>query len=65
MPSWTALWEDSFVRIRGQLRAERAAGSRPRLGMKTYSDSAIDTYARREADRRAEAAIIRHNEAAR
>lgn len=63
MPNWPALWEDAFVRIRGQLRAERGAGMRPRLGMRDYSDGAIDRYARREADRRANEAIIRHNEA--
>ncbi|MBL9105186.1 MAG: hypothetical protein JNL82_29845 [Myxococcales bacterium] len=51
------------MRIRDQLRQERAAGCRPRLGMRSYADGAIDAYARAEADRRAQAAIIRHNEA--
>lgn len=61
-PQWTALWEDQFVRIRGQLRGERAAGMRPRLGMRNYSDEAIDRYSRLEANKRAEEAINRHNE---
>jgi hypothetical protein len=61
MNRWSALWEDQFVRIRDQLRAERAAGMRPRLGMRNYSDGAIDAYARREASARAEEAINRHN----
>lgn len=62
-PDWVALWEDQFVRIRDQLRQERGAGMRPRRGMKDYSDSAVDLYSRREADRRAQEAVIRHNEA--
>lgn len=60
--NWVAFWEDQFVRIRGQLRGERAAGMRPRVGMKDYSDAAIDRYSRREADRRCEEGINRHNE---
>lgn len=62
-PNWVALWEDQFVRIRDQLFQERGAGMRPRRGMRNYSDSAIDLYSRREADRRAQEAVIRHNEA--
>lgn len=62
-PNWPALWEDQFVRIRDQLLQERGAGMRPRLGMRNYSDRAIDEYARAEASKRADAAIIRHNEA--
>lgn len=60
--AWTEVWEDSFVRIRDQIRAERAAGVAPRRGMKTHSDSQIDAYSRREANRRCEEAINRHNE---
>jgi len=62
-PDWRAVWEDSFVGVRDQLYQERAAGMRPRRGMRSYSDSAIDKYARAEADRRTDAAIIRYNEA--
>lgn len=62
-PNWIALWEDQFVRIRDQLLRERGAGMRPRRGMANYSDGAIDLYSRREADRRAQEAVIRHNEA--
>lgn len=61
-PNWPALWEDSFVRIRDQLRGERFEGHPKRLGMRERDDSAIDRYAREEASRRAEGAIIRHNE---
>ena len=62
-PNWRAVWEDSFVGIRDQLYQERAAGMRPRRGMRSYSDGEIDKYARAEAARRTDAAIIRHNEA--
>ena len=61
-PQWTEVWEDSFVRIRGQLQAERAAGMRPRVGMRSYSDSAIDRYSRDEASKRCDEAINRWNE---
>lgn len=61
-PDWAAVWEDHYVRIRDQLRAERAAGMRPRLGMRDYSDRSIDTYARKEASRRCDEAINRWNE---
>lgn len=60
-PNWRALWVDQFVRIRDQLYQERAAGMRPRLGMKNYSDGEVDRYSREEASRRAEVAILRHN----
>ncbi|MCY1055434.1 hypothetical protein [Nannocystis sp. SCPEA4] len=61
-PNWTEVWEDNFIRIRDQLRAERAAGMRPRLGMKSYSDDQIERYTRREAARRCDEAINRWNE---
>lgn len=61
MPDWIGVWEDNFLGIRGQLRGERAAGMAPRRGMSSYSDSAVDAYARREATRRVEEAINRWN----
>ena len=60
-PDWRAVWEDAFVGVRDQLRAERAVGLR-RVGLRSTSDSALDRYARREADRRCEQAINRWNE---
>ena len=61
-PNWGEVWEDAYTGVRGQLQHERAAGSRPRLGMKSYSDSEIDRYARREAERRCQEAINRWNQ---
>lgn len=61
-PDWRVVWEDNFVRIRDQLRAERGAGMRPRVGMRNYSDREIERYTRREAARRCDEAINRHNE---
>ena len=61
-PNWRDLYSDQYVRIRDQLRGERAAGMRPRLGMADYSDRSIDSYSRKEAARRCEEAINRHNE---
>lgn len=61
MPDWIGVWEDNFLGVRLQLRGERAAGMAPRRGMKSYSDSAVDLYARREATRRVEEAINRWN----
>lgn len=61
-PNWRDMYWDNCVRIRDQLRGERAAGMRPRVGMKDYSDRAIDLYSRKEAARRCEEAINRHNE---
>ena len=61
-PNWRDLYWDNYVRIRGQLQGERAAGMRPRVGMRDYSDRAIDLYSRKEAARRCEEAINRHNE---
>ena len=61
-PNWKDNWEDSFIRIRDQMKAERAAGMKPRRGMKNYSDSLIDSYARKEATRRIEESINRWNE---
>jgi len=61
-PDWTEVWEDNFLRIRDQLRAERAAGMSPRRGMRSYSDDQIDHYTRREAARRCDEAVNRWNE---
>ena len=61
-PDWGVVWEDSFLRIRDQMRAERAAGMRHRRGMKDYSDTQVDAHARREATRRIEESINRWNE---
>lgn len=61
-PDWVAVWEDNYVRIRDQLRAERAAGMSHRRGMRDYSDPAIETYSRKEAARRCDEAINRWNE---
>ena len=61
-PDWTAVWEDHYVRIRDQLRGERAAGMRPRVGMRDYSDRSVDLYSRKEASRRCDEAINRWNE---
>lgn len=60
-PNWIAVWEDSFTRIRDQMKAERASGMKPRKGMKNYSDSLIDSCARKEANRRIEESINRWN----
>jgi hypothetical protein len=68
--SWRYAFEQSFVRVRDQLRVERAAGMMPRraqgcgrgVDMKNFSDAEIDRYARREAERRVNEAINRHNE---
>ena len=61
-PAWSEVWEDSYLRIRDQMRAERAAGMRPRRGMRSYSDSALDSHARKEATKRIEESINRWNE---
>jgi hypothetical protein len=61
-PDWIEVWESSYLGIRGQLQGERAAGMAPRRGMKNYSDSQIDRYARKEATRRIEESICRWNE---
>lgn len=61
-PDWKEVWEDNYVRIRDQIKAERAAGCSPRKGMKDHSDSSIDKYSRKEANRRCDEAINRYNE---
>ena len=61
-PDWIAVWQDAFASVRDQLRSERAAGMRPRVSMRNYTDSTIDTYARREAERRCQQSINRWNE---
>lgn len=61
-PDWVDVWTDNYLRIRDQLRAERAAGMRPRRGMRSYSDSEVESYSRREAGRRCDEAINRWNE---
>lgn len=61
-PDWREVYSDQYERIRGQLEQERGSGLRPRVGMRDYSDSAIDAYSRRESARRCEEAINRWNE---
>ena len=61
-PSWPRVWEDHYVRIRDQLKAERAAGCAPRVGMRSFSDDQIERYTRREAERRCSEAVNRWNE---
>lgn len=60
-PDWREVYADSFVGIRDQLKAERAAGRSRRPGMSSFTDAAIDRYARREAEKRVQQAINRHN----
>lgn len=68
--NWQYAYDSAFVRVRDQLRMERAAGNRPRraegagrgIDMKDFSDAEIDRYARREAERRVQEAINRHRE---
>lgn len=62
VPNWIEVWESSYLGIRDQLRQERGAGMRPRLGMRSYSDGQIDSYSRTEASKRVEQAINRWNE---
>jgi hypothetical protein len=68
--NWRHAYEQAFVRVRDQLRAERAAGGAPRraqgagrgVDMRNFSDSEIDRYARHEAERRVQEAMNRHVE---
>jgi hypothetical protein len=68
--NWRHAYEQSFVRVRDQLRAERAAGATPRrargagagVDMRSFSDGEIERYAWHEAERRVQEAINRHNE---
>lgn len=60
-PDWREVYQDSLHGISQQLRAERAAGTPPRTGMRNFSDSSIDDYALREAEKRVQAAINRWN----
>lgn len=67
---WRFAYERAFVRVRDQLRAERAAGMSPRraqgagrgVDMRNFSDAEIDRYARHEAERRVQEAMNRHVE---
>lgn len=61
-PEWPRVWEDHFTRVRDHLKAERAAGCAPRRGMKSFEDSQVDAFARKEATRRCEEAVNRWNE---
>jgi hypothetical protein len=60
-PDWRAVYQDALDGVVGQLRAERVAGNEPRVGMRNFSDGAIDDYALREAEKRVQAAINRWN----
>lgn len=60
-PDWIEVWEDSYIGIRDQLKAERAAGRAKRYGMRRFDDEAIDLYSRREAEKRVQEAINRWN----